>query len=85
MCTDDFTLIYLMDVGLLCEVQVCFGAGHAKFVPKARRLGRRQILQGLHMRFPMVRDAVLVVSLTFLCLLEGCYGALSNTQTISSF
>lgn len=33
----------------------------------------------------MLRDAVLLLTLSLLCLLEGCYGALSDGQFIAAF
>jgi hypothetical protein len=33
----------------------------------------------------MLREAVLLLSLSVLCLLEGCYGALSKSHHIMAF
>jgi hypothetical protein len=37
------------------------------------------------MRFSLLRDMVLLTSLSLLLLLEGCYGALSNGHGIATF
>jgi hypothetical protein len=37
------------------------------------------------MRFSLLRDTVLITSLTLLLLLEGCYGAISNGHGIATF
>lgn len=33
----------------------------------------------------MLKDAVLLLSLSLLCLLEGCYGVLSSGHAIATF